>query len=356
MKISEFSPLDFEKLESSWKELEKGVEMTWFQTYNWYKIINRHFIAEKKKAPFRTGTYVLLSDDNGNPLMIAPIQIVKKGFCFKGIGLMKGFYFIGRQGFSDYLNFIYDKFDNEYLKTVFKYLSEKYGMNYFRFENISSNTSSYKALCDESYGADKVDSLCMTLPLKDSYEEYKKTLSKSMRQNIRTAYNRSARDGYSFSYRIENSITPEMADRLMSIRAQRLGKKQDDIRNSSSLQAKIYTKGRDAVVSFTADPIDVMKEIENCWCFLAECNGETAAFFYSVYKPENKTVYLLLAGVDKKYEWYSPGITQLTSFMEDEISKGKPDVNILDMTRGNEKYKYDLKCDELITSQFVFYL
>lgn len=355
MKISEFSPQEFEKLEAAWKTLEKGLEMTWFQTYDWYKVINRHFIAEKKKAPFRSGTYVLLSDDNDTPLMIAPVQIVNKGFYFKGIGMMKGFYFIGRQGFSDYLNFIYDEFKDEYLREILEYLSKKYGMTYCRFENISEKTSSYKSLND-NYGADRIDSLCLHLPLEDTFEDYKKILSKSMRQNIRTANNRSERDGLSFSFKILDHVDADMANKLNEVRNQRLGKKQSDTNSTLSTKAKVYNKCREALVNSTSEPIDVMNEIDKCWCLVAECNNEIAAFFYSVYKPENKTVYLLLAGVNTKYEWYSPGITQIVSFIEQEIGNGKPNVEMLDMTRGDEKYKYDLKSKELVTSQFVFYM
>ncbi len=354
MKIREYSPAEFNRLEISWKELQKGLDMTWFQTYEWYKIVNKHFIAEKKKAPFRKGTYILLTSDNGTPLMIAPIQIVKTGFYFKGIGLRKGFYFIGRQGFSDYLNFIYNDYKEEYLTEIFEYLKKTYSLNYFCLENVSSRCASYKYL-EKAENIEKIDSLCMTLKLEDDFDVYLKTLSKSMIQNIRTANNRSERDGYKFSYRILDKTDTEKASQLMAIRAQRLTQKQDAIWNSSSIQAKLYAKIRDILIKFTSKPIDVMNEIENCWCFLAECNNETAAFFYSVYKPENKTVYLLLAGVDKKYEWYSPGITQLISFIENEIGGGKANVEVLDMTRGNEKYKYDLKSEELITSQFSFY-
>ena len=355
MKIKEYSPIEFDRLKSAWKNLEKGVEMTWFQTYDWYKIVNKHFMEEKRKAPFRSGTYVLLTDDDGKPLMIAPIQVVKKGFYVKGIGMMKGFYFIGRQGYSDYLNFIYNDFKDEYLRTILEYLSKTYGMNYCRFENISERVSSYKSL-NENYGADRVDSLCLRLPLEDTFDDYKKLLSKSMRQNIRTANNRAERDGLSFTYKVLDHVDYKMANKLNEVRNQRLGKKQSETHDALSLQARVYTTCREALVNFTSSPIDVMHEIDKCWCLVAECNDEIAAFFYSVYKPENKTVYLLLAGVNKKYEWYSPGITQLVSFIENEIADGKPNVEVLDMTRGDEKYKYDLKSREVVTSQFVFYM
>lgn len=356
MKITEFSPQEFDKLEASWKLLEKGTDMTWFQTYDWYKIVNKHFIAEKKKAPFRFGTYVLLSDDNDKPLLIAPIQVVKVGFCVKGIGLMKGFYFIGRQGFSDYLNFIYDDFKNEYLRQIFEYLASKYGMNYFRFENISSKCSSYKSLCDESYGADKVDSLCMSIEMMNSFEEYKAKWSKNMRGGMNQARNRAVKDGLTFEYEIINKVDSSFAKTLDDIRQQRLGKKQQNTNNSLSIQAKLYTTFRNLLVKYTSDSFNVMNEIENCWCLLSKCKNDLAAFFYCVYKPENKTVYFLLAGVDLKYERYKPGLIALTEFLKDEMDNGNMNVEFFDLTRGNERYKYDLKADELITSQFVFYL
>lgn len=355
MIISEYSVDQFDELEKIWKELEQGSEMTCFQTFDWYKILNSHFISEKKKSAFRKGTYILLSDDSKKPLVIAPIEIIKTGFYFGGIGLKKGFYFIGRQGFSDYLNFIYKEISFDYLSEIFKYIKTKYNLNYFCFENVSERTGTYSILT-ELFSQNKIDSLCMTLPLADDFELYRKSLSKSTRQNIRTAFNRAEKDNIKLSYEIRKCIDYETADKLMAIRAQRLNKKITETNSNLSKKALLYNFARNTIVNISSNPVDVMKEVKNCWCLLAKCNGEIGAFFYSLYKPENKTVYLLLAGVDKKYEWYSPGVTQLYQFINDEISCGKKNVEYIDMTRGNEKYKYQLKSHELITSQFVFSL
>lgn len=355
MNVEIFSPNEFMKLEKAWLTLEKGEDMTCFQTFEWYKILNKQFLAEKKKNFFRKGIYALVSDENGNPLLIAPLQLFKVGFYFQNIGLRKGFYFIGRQGFSDYLNFIYVDIKKEYLDFLFSELKKRYNTSFFSLENISEKTKSYDIIA-QNYNSTHVDSLCMTLPLKDDYNEYYQSMSKSMRQNIRTAFNRSRRDSVEMDYVVVEKMTPELSKQLMEIRAQRLQKKKDETIATYSTKARIYNKCRDALVRFTSVNIDIMNEVENCWCFIAKCNGEIGAFFYSLYKPENKTVYLILAGVDKKYAWYSPGITQLMTFIEKEISDGKNTIETFDMTRGNEKYKYDLKAAELITSQFNFYI
>lgn len=324
MKITEFSPQEFEKLEEQWKILEKGIEMTWFQTYEWYKIVNSHFIAEKKKAPFRFGTYVLLSDDNEKPLMIAPIQIVKKGFYVKGIGLMKGFYFIGRQGYSDYLNFIYDEFKNEYLQEIFTFLVSKYGFNYFRLENISSKCSSYMALNDKSYGADRTDSLCMELPLENTFEDYKSTLSKSMRQNIRTANNRSERDSLTFSYKIYDKIDMETAKKLDSIRNQRLEQKESNRRSSMSLKAKLYTSGRDIVANSTSSIIDVMKENENCWCLTASAETTLPHSFIRSINPKTKRFIFFLQALTKNMSGISPESHSLSALSKTKYLTESP--------------------------------
>ena len=353
MKITEFSPQDFEKLEKQWKVLEKGAEMTWFQTYDWYKIVNRHFIAEKKKDAFRLGTYVLLSDDKDAPLMIAPIQFNKVGLYVKGIGLKKGFYFIGRQGYSDYLNFIYADFKSEYVEEIFKYLKEKYHSNTFCFENVSSKNSMYEYL-DTVNGNARTDSLCMRIVFPEDFEEYRASLAKSVRRNMTTAFNRAAKNDLQFTYEIATSLDKKTIEELREVYMPRYSKKNDRTVSEMSLQAKLYTKGRDLLVNSTCVPVDVLEEIENCWCLIVRCNGEVAAFFYDVYRPENKTVYQLIAGVNEKYQWYGPGKTQLYSFIKDEIESGRQNVEIIDLTRGNEAYKYDFAAEEVTTSQFMF--
>lgn len=354
MKITEFSPQEFDKLEASWKLLEKGTDMTWFQTYDWYKIVNKHFIAEKKKAPFRFGTYVLLSDDNDKPLLIAPIQVIKTGFYFKGIGLRKGFYFIGRQGFSDYLNFVYNEFEDSYLDEIFKFLKNKYNSNFFCFENISYKCKSYTCLNKYQNIGQRLDSLCMCIELPDTFEEYHAKWTANMRHGINQAHHRMERDNMNFTYEIRHYIDDDFSKDLNKIRLERLKKKQDETYAALSSKAKVYTKVRDFIVDKTSVPIDIIEETDDCWCIVSKCDGDLAAFFYFQYKPENRTLYSVWLGTNEKYNRYKPGMTQLIDFIHDEINNGKPNLDYIDLTRGNERYKYDLKADEVTTSQFTF--
>lgn len=296
---------------------------------------------------------MLITDDENTPLMIAPVQIIIKSIFFRNIGLRKGFYFIGRQGYSDYMNFVYKSFNPLIMDEILFFLMKRYGLKYFCFENVVKRCSAAVYL-DKIKGISRVESVCMRIEFPDTFETYRRSLSKSVRQNIRTAFNRADRDGKVFNYEIIDMIDEKTADKLANIRNQRLKEKMKSSFDSLSPAGKAYIVLRNLLVKLTSSPIDVMNEIKKCWCFIVREHDEIAAFYFAVYQPENKTAYLLLAGVNKKYEWYSPGTAQLYSYIKDEIDAEKQQVEIFDLTRGNEKYKFDISAQEVITVCFAF--
>ena len=101
---------NFSKLESVWKELEKGEDMTSFQSYHWYQMLNECYVP--KDTPNYLSIYAVVKRDN-EIVLIAPLWIVKKTF---KIVNKKGIYFLGREGWSDYLNFIYKDFDDDAMR------------------------------------------------------------------------------------------------------------------------------------------------------------------------------------------------------------------------------------------------
>lgn len=350
--IKVYVPTEFEQLQDVWELLEKGDEMTYFQSYRWYKQINRHFMQENAKNIFREGVYVVSFVEN-NPIMIAPIQVIKKSVYISGIGLKKGFYFIGRQGYSDYLNLIYREFNPLAFEEILHWLKETYGFNYFHFENLIQNIGTTKAV--EKYDFIQNLSLCMALTLPDSVEKYKSILSKSMRQNIRTAKNRAQKDGHSFEWYILDEVSDEFAEELNKIRSLRLAGKKKKTFTSLSIKAKIYTIARTVMINIFNKPINVFTEVDDKWCLVVKKQEETVAFFYGVLDKQRNTVYLLLAGVDPKYEHYSPGTVGLYEYICQQIeSDVENKVKIFDFTRGSESYKYKFKAEEIVTVEVCF--
>lgn len=120
--------------------------------------------------------------------------------------------FIGCTGFSDYLNFIYSSFDGAALDSLFVALRKLYGIRHYYLNCLKEESCSYQYLRTHCSMHSSVRGICVSLTLPNDKEQYLKMLSKSVRQNIRTAYNRLTTDGLTLPIFVtkmstENSVT-----------------------------------------------------------------------------------------------------------------------------------------------------
>ena len=340
MEIKVFTPNEFNKLESVWKQLESGLDMTVFQHYDWYKYVNDLYDKEKAKKVFRKWVYLLVTD-NKKPLMIAPIQVIKAGVQYKNVGLARGAYFIGRKGYSDYLNFIYKDFSDEAAKAVFYYIRHTLKIKRICFEQLLETTSLYQFII-KSYDYNQSECYCAALVLPDTFDEYKKKLSKSTRQNIRTALNRQNRNGLNLSHEIVYQLDEGMTDILMAIREQRLAEKRKKSGTNASIKGKIYGKLRGVLISLFNAEHDVINESCNPWCFLVKKEDRIVSYFWGMKNDYRDEYYVILAGVDKEFTWYSPSLSHLYLFIQEQYESGDKKIKVLDFTRGGERYKEDM--------------
>ena len=217
MKIVEYSPEQFDSLEPFWKKLESGRDMTIFQTFTWYKWVNSAFFKEKIKNHFRKWIYFLCFDDDNNPIMIAPIQIVKIGFSFKGLGLNKGVYFIGRKGYSDYLNFIYNDFNQVAVDFILEHLKKYHKVKRCIFENTLEKTN-FSLYIREKFKVEPMSKIsCAALELPQSFDAYSSQLKKHAKQNLRTALNRQKRDKTNLNHQVVYEVDDSLQNALWSI-------------------------------------------------------------------------------------------------------------------------------------------
>lgn len=340
MQIREFSPKQFEELKKYWLQLENGKDMTVFQHYGWFKNINELYFKEHVKKLFREWKYFVVLE-NDKPLLIAPVMIIKFGFQFKFIGLKKGAYFIGRKGFSDYLNFIYDDFSKDAIDYLFNYLKETCSIKYYNFERILEDTKFYKYLSNE-FKIIQTPVACATLTLPENFEDYKKLLTKSTRQNIRTAINRQKRDNINLTHEFIFDFDTDIKKELLVVREERLGKKQNAAMNKSSLIGKINLIITNIIEKLFSAKHDIVNECYNPWCFLIKDGNEIAGYFWGISDMTKKVYYVILAGVREKYYWYSPSVSHLYLFLEEYFKSNRDDISAFDFTRGGERYKFDM--------------
>ena len=352
MIIKSYTPDKFDELETAWKQLESGLDMTVFQHYEWYKYINALYDKETAKKIFRKWIYLLVID-NDQPIMIAPIQIVRAGAQYKNVGLARGAYFIGRKGYSDYLNFIYKDFSAEAASAIFHYLNKDCRIHRVCFEQLLESTDLYKYII-KTFTYNQSECYCASLELPETFDEYKKMLSKNTRQNIRTAINRQNRNNLNLTHEIVYQLDTSMTDILMEIREQRLAEKRKKSSTKASLKGKLYGKCRGLIINMFSAEHDVINESCDPWCFLVKNGDRIVSYFWGMKNDYRDEYYVILAGVDKEYTWYSPSLSHLYLFIQEQYESGDKKVKVLDFTRGGERYKEDMGASKKSAWAIVF--
>lgn len=317
-KISEFSIL-----QADWKVLECGNDMTYFQTYSWYEMLIRF---APKDCWFYETTFARVTHE-GTVVMIAPLWVIKHTF---RIVNRKGVYFFGRGGYSDYLNIVYDNFDPFAWKALEEILISRFG-NTFVFELVKENTSFYKYLsCNYKFVKHSITT-CVKVDLPNSVEDYKKSLSKNARQNLRTALNRIQKAGLTSGWFFDNSEAN--ISELVAMRQRRVDVKNDRL-PAMSLRSRIKS-----LLRFTPPCYSPLVNDKKIKIFSASLDHKTCAFFSYGYVANNGgECYVMQAGLDDAFGRYSPGMLLAYFFICHMIQTNI--AKCVDFTRGTESYKF----------------
>lgn len=351
MKLSVFTPNTFHQLKDVWEQLENGPDMTIFQTYRWYEWLNGTYQKEHLKNLFRSWIYLYVSDGD-KPLLIAPLQISRHYSLLSGGKLSAKACLAGKSDYSDYLNFIYKDFSNDAFSLIFDYLKEN-GIKNIVFDKLKQNSCLFEFLTNNYPHQELRTSQCVALDLPTTFEEYKKKLSKNFRQNMRTAINRQIKNGFAFTHEISFEISQDTIEHLMKIRQQRLGEKQRKAVQKPA--SKIYLFLRNIFCNIFDAKQSIFDTPCNAWCFTVKAKKKIIAFYWGLYDSHKKIYYVILAGVDKEYMWYSPAISHFYLFIE-ELYKQPISIQTFDFLRGSEKYKFDLGGQSIIIKTLKIYL
>lgn len=316
------------QIEKEWKALQTGKEMTLFQTYEWFQMLQEHYIPEDTKL-FESIYAVVESD--GEPCMIAPLWIIKKTFRILN---QKGVYLLGRGSFSDYLNFVYQTFDAGAFDFLIKDLSKKYRVKYCTFEDFRESTSVYRHILDNYQITRNSEYSCVSLQLPSTSEEYHKMLSKNSRQNLRTANNRLKKDGKNLIFNFDDQHIDR--NHCLKIRESKLTVKYNNFSLYVKYKYRILNRLRYIFPRFT--PIKLYSESKVMTAI--DDKGNLRAFFNYGYDSKGTSIRIMAAGTDLEYARYSPGMLLMYNFILNAIQGGK--LREVDFTRGDEMYKFAL--------------
>lgn len=340
------------ELKLVWERLEQGADMTAFQSYDWYQNLQAIHQAERTKNLFRELRYMTVFCKD-RPILIAPLEIHKSGVGYKQYGAPRGVYFIGRLGYTDYLNFVYDEFNPDAAEALIAYVSKAYSQRKFYFDRMLESTASYQYLCSK-YRGESNPIQCAALVLPATFEEYRSLLSKSTKQNIRTANNRAKKNDLLLTHELIHDEDPAVKEAIIALNAQRHDKKNKASRSQMSTAGRIYCFFAEIYRKLFSVPLDVVRVSKNTFCFLVKDGEKIVSFFWGIRNDYLHEYYVILAGVDKEYEWYSPNISHLYLFVEEYYQQARQDIRIIDFTRGGEGYKKTIGCTVRRTNSLRF--
>lgn len=325
-----------------WKSLQNGIDMTYFQSYDWNQMLSE-FVP--KDNLFRESRIFVVCKDK-KCVLIAPLLIIKRKYFLN----RKGIYFMARNDWSDYVNLIYSDFDSSAVDFLFNELKKIYGISDFCFENLRQDSLLYQYIKQNKHVSTDNQATCVKLLLPHTEEEYLKVLSKGSRQNIRTAYNRMSKDGIKHHVCFDDQAYD--INRCLFIRGQRSDKKRQN--KGYSLIQKIKIKLIYNLLLYKLDDYTPLKNDKISHVVSLYEGDKLRAFFNYGIDNTHKTIVLMAAGTDMEFSRYSPGIIAIYEFIKMLIADG--DVKYLDFTRGTERYKYDLGGEEHYISKICFTL
>ena len=336
-------PESMNELKETWLKLEQGDDMTAFQAYRWYESLNRQFLSGAFPGTDRV-IYAVCKKD-GRAVMIAPLHIKRFGLEFKGYGCAPGTYIFGEWGFTDYLNFIYNDFDSEAAEALIEFaLKRKPGRQLF-LRQIKKSSRLAELLGKNFSACFSGESCCLEIEKCADYASYKKGLSKSVRQNIRTANNRAEKEDVGLRVELVKNLSEKEAGEFFSIYLARSEQKNRVNFSGSVKQAiaaelnKSYNQKLKRRLERHNCIIDGLVNGGNNDIVCIYAKEKKIGLIYGL-KERNGKIRIVLVCFDESFSRYSPGIIAIDkaicSLYENDEFSG------MDLTRGKEKYKYDL--------------
>lgn len=324
----------FNDLKNDFGILEKNTKMTPYQSYSFLSITKK---GMADKNPFYAYmmheiTFVL-RNDLGKALLILPLLYKRSNKIYE-------LYFRGQLTSAAHLDFIYNP--SEYTYEMFKQIMDSvithFGECRIHFSKIMSDSTTNEYI-EKMFGELAVKSTeeCVTIHISTNggYDEWYNRLSKSIRQNIRTAYNRLEKEGVTVSYKliINQQINTEDYKQMISLYTRRLIQK--------NYRQKVIEKILYPFVRLLKETNPMTRALckmkNSCYGYLT-FNDEIAACFWGLSCNDGRMVVPRLS-YSEKYKVYCPGGLLIAETVK-KLTAEYRSFTQFDLSCGNEKYKF----------------
>lgn len=313
---------------------------TVFQQENWQRLLYEEFCKNilKRVTCVYFGAVLVL---NGKPILAA-------NFFLKKLGRHRGIYILGSGGETDYHDFIYDSNISVEMVDFFMRKLFKNEQKTIYLPQLLKGTIISKWAEVHSIKPKRVNE-CVHIPLFGAYEVYWANLRKNVRQNIRTAMNRLEKDKKESRLAIfkNRTLDDTLARTLEDVyEDRRIAKRQRGYKNRLSEHIRNILKSQYNIM------LETKIRSKNSFTAVFYIESEIAAFCYGFVSNNNACI--MQVAITEAYAKYSPGMLMLNEVIKNlysDVSSDKPIY--LDLTNGNESYKYQLGGQKHYTEYYV---
>ncbi len=315
------------KVKEIWHKLYQENEMfSPFQDYDY--VANYCHLYPNKKGRCNVFYVLYQADSKGKkPVMICPLSVsllLKQARGYEILG--------GRE--ADIADFIYaSSLSLSEAKACLKKLLETLGLP-LRFKHLSEDSIILSAVRELYPELQLNEEIYLRIPKQESVEDYIASLSKSTRQNVRTAYNRMKRDELEFELEVAYPTKTNEALYEACIEAyverQKNFYNQSYILGSKAMTAWYYRHFDPESKSLASSPKSFVSALK--------INGSVAGVIMAF--SHNNTIVVPRLAINSAYNFYSPGVVLLVETMRYLLEH--TELNSIDLCLGNERYKYSM--------------
>lgn len=221
----------------------------------------------------------------------------------------------------------------EQLRTMFQQIEKDYQAIGTKFIHIKASSLIYQAI--EGLPGVELSSLdCVAIQLPDTYDIYFQHLTKSVRQNIRTAYNRASKNNVNYQLQVFSKAESACINWK---HLKELYQKRNHFRKQKMYWKSALYYQLDYLFGKEKDLFDYeATKATDFTLAVLKMNEEIAAYFFGFQTNTNLEINRVV--INDHFKFYSPGLLLLNEFIQQNILQ----IKVIDLTVGDEKYKFDL--------------
>ena len=324
----------FEQVEKEWRDFySTSRNISPYMSYDFQRIYKRQLWASIHTL---RASYVVYKAYE-NKQLLAIIPMIKIG---------NRLYIAGDFRATGYLDFLYsnDLTDDQLRCLIKEFISfmKKYKIHFNKINQSSRLFGVLSELCHMDNSSFKRGT-CVNISFGESYDDYFSQLSKSTRQNIRTAHNRLNREGKSVS--IETHIGLAI-DRIANTELMRLYQKRSSERSGKTNKVVQFFQERFNPLTLS------LNQSDNSFISTLRIDSELAAYMQGFITQSGEVAVIPRLAINSDFSVYCPGGILITDTIKWLIDNSR--VRNLDLSLGDEKYKYEYGGKEHYNFDFSF--